>query len=110
MATTAKASLTSKRSTSSTLQPARFSAFCTAGTGAVVKRPGSWACAAWPATRATIFMPSFRATLSRVMTSAAAPETVTGVISRLKAPLSMAALALERLPMAYSSCASRVNW
>ena len=74
--TTAKASLISHRSTSSTDQPAFFSAFCMAGTGAVVNRPGSWAWAEWLTMRATIGRPSALATLSRVMTTAAAPSEI----------------------------------
>ena len=41
MGTTANASFTSQRSTSSTHQPIFARSFCAAGTGAVVKRPGA---------------------------------------------------------------------
>jgi hypothetical protein len=66
----------SHRSTSATSQPAFFSALRMAGTGAVVNRPGSWAWAAWLTTRATIGKPRRLATLSRVMTRAAAPSLI----------------------------------
>src|SRR5690606_2349185 len=86
IATTAKASLISKRSTSSTDQPARFSAFCTAGTGAVVKSAGSWAWAPCPTTRATTFRPSFSATEARVITRAAAPSLIEEALAAVIAP------------------------
>jgi hypothetical protein len=44
------------------------------GTGAVVNRPGSWAWAEWLTIRATMGRPMAFATLSRVITSAAAPS------------------------------------
>ena len=116
-----------------------------AGTGAVVNWDGAWAWAAWATTRARTGMPSALATLSRVITRAAAPSlieealaavmvpslakagfrvgilagsalagcssratvseplrvfTSTGAISRSKAPLSDACLALVRLATA----------
>ncbi len=76
IATTAKASFTSKRSTSFTPQPARSAPSGSPGPGRWVKRPGSWAWAAWPATRATMVMPSRFATDSRVITRAAAPSLI----------------------------------
>ena len=62
MATQAKASLTSNRSTSSTLQPAFSSALSIAPTGAVVNLAGSCAWAAWATMRATGFRPEASAT------------------------------------------------
>ena len=53
IATQAKASLTSNRSTSSTLHPARSSTFWIAGIGAVVKSAGACAWAAVATIRAT---------------------------------------------------------
>ena len=72
--TMAKASLTSHRSTSSGVQPAFFSAFCRAKTGAVVNRLGSWAWAAWATTRAMGVRPRAWAVDWRIITRAAAPS------------------------------------
>jgi hypothetical protein len=55
--TTAKASLTSQRSTSPTFQPALASSFWVAPTGAVVNQFGSCACIAWATMRASGFTP-----------------------------------------------------
>ncbi|MCY1514660.1 hypothetical protein D9M68_492090 [compost metagenome] len=155
MGTTAKASFTSHRSTSFTLQPVLAKSFCTAPTGAVENHSGCCACVAWPTMRASGLAPIFFACDSVIMTSAAAPSlideleaavmvpfsflnaglsvgilssltlpgpssmemtvspprpfTVTGVISSLKAPDSVAALARCTLAMAKASCCSRVK-
>ncbi len=86
MATTANASLTSNRSTSPTLQPARASAFFIAGTGAVVNWPGSWAWAPWPAMRAIGVRPSASAVEARISTSAAAPSEIEEALAAVIAP------------------------
>ena len=82
--TTANASFTSHRSTSSSPQPARLSAFCAADTGAVVNHSGSCACEPKPTSRAIGFAPVVRAVSAVASTSAAAPslsdEALAGVI------------------------------
>src|SRR4051812_18156049 len=78
IATQAKASLTSQRSTSSTDQPAFSSALRTAGTGAVVNRLGAWAWAAWATIRATGLAPRRSATDWRGVTGAGAAAPVGG--------------------------------
>ena len=62
--TTAKASLTSKRSTSETFQPARFRALWIAPTGAIVNHSGSCAWLACATMRATGVRPAFAAALA----------------------------------------------
>ncbi len=86
MATTAKASLTSNRSTSPTLQPALSRAFFTAGIGAVVNSAGSWAWAAWETMRATTVKPSLSATDWRVTTRAAAPSEIDEALAAVMVP------------------------
>ena len=153
--TTAKASLTSQRSTSLTVQPVFLNSLATAPTGAVENHSGCCACVAWPTMRAIGFAPIFFACDSVIMTSAAAPSlideleaavmvpfsflnaglsvgilssltlpgpssmaisvspprplTVTGTISSLNRPVSVAFLARSTLAMAKASCCSRVN-
>ena len=58
IATTAKASLISNRSTSPTLQPTLSSSLRIAGIGAVVNHGGSWLWVAWPLISARIGRPS----------------------------------------------------
>ena len=58
MATTAKASLISNRSTSLTLQPVLSSSLRIAGIGAVVNHCGSWLWVAWPLISASVGRPS----------------------------------------------------
>ena len=84
--TTAKASLTSQRSTSATLQPSRSISFRAAGTGAVGKRAGSWAWLACPSTRARTGSPRARASLSRISTSAAAPSEIEDELAAVTVP------------------------
>ena len=74
--TTAKASLTSHKSTSCTRQPVFASSFCTAPTGAVANQLGSWACMAWATIRASGVAPRRVAVDVRVSTSAAAPSLI----------------------------------
>ena len=108
MATTAKASLTSKRSTSSTLQPARSRACRMAGTGAVVKSPGSWAWAPWPAMRATGVRPRRSAVEARISTRAAAPSEIEEALAAVIAPsLAKAGFRVGILAgSAFSGCSS----
>ncbi len=86
IATTAKASFTSNRSTSSTDQPAFSSNLRIAGTGAVVKRDGSCAWAALATTVATTGSPKRSATLRRVITSAAAPSEMEELFAAVMVP------------------------
>src|SRR5665213_3028649 len=86
IATTAKASLTSHRSTSPALQPARFSALRIAGTGAVVNSPGAWAWAAWAAIRASGVRPRVSAVEARIRTIAAAPSEIEEALAAGIAP------------------------
>ncbi len=111
IATTAKASFTSQRSTSSARQPARSSAARMAGTGAVVKRPGSWAWAPCATIRATGVRPRRSAVLSRIITSAAAPSEMEEAFAAVIAPsLAKAGLSVGILAgSAVSGCSSRVT-
>ena len=74
--TTAKASLISKRSTSSAVQPVFSNSLRSAPTGAVVNQPGSWAWVLWPTTTASGARPSLSAVERRIITSAAAPSEI----------------------------------
>ena len=76
MATTAKASLISKRSTESLLQPVFSNSFFSAPIGAVGKSFGAAACVACATTRASGVAPRFSASLSRIRMSAAAPSEI----------------------------------
>ena len=76
MATQAKASFTSNRSTSSNVHPALSRQVWIAPTGAIVKSFGSCAWAAWATMRATGFSPFASATDWRVSTMAAAPSEI----------------------------------
>ena len=57
-----------------------------AGTGAVVNWAGSWAWAACATTRATMGRPSSLATLSRVITRAAAPSLMEEALAAVMVP------------------------
>ena len=72
--TTLKASLSSKKSMSATLIPARWAANGTALAGAVVNHSGSWAASAAPAMRARGLRPRALALSSDISTNAAAPS------------------------------------
>src|ERR1019366_1763990 len=72
--TTAKASLTSQRSTSRTPQPAFSSAFRAAATGAVVNQAGSCAYEPTEMILAIALQPRALAVSSQASTSAAAPS------------------------------------
>ncbi len=52
----------------------------------MVNRPGSWAWAAWDTMRATIGRPSALATLSRVITRAAAPSLIEDALAAVMVP------------------------
>ena len=84
--TTAKASLTSQRSTSSAAQPSRSRSFLAAGTGAVVKSPGAWAWEAWPITRARTGIPRASAASREAITSAAAPSLIEELLAAVTVP------------------------
>ncbi len=84
--TAAKASLTSHRSTSAGVHPARCSTLAIAPTGAVVNQAGSCACTAWARMRATGAMPSSRAVDARTSTSAAAPSEMLDEVAAVMVP------------------------
>ena len=86
IATTAKASLISKRSTSSTLQPTLSSSLRIAGIGAVVYQAGSWLWVAWALISARIGRPSRSACERRVRTSAAAPSALAEALAAVIVP------------------------
>ena len=103
--TTAKASLTSHRSTSFTPQPVFLNSLSTAPTGAVENHSGCCACVAWPTRRAIGLAPIFLACDAVVITSAAAPSLIDELEaavmvppSLLKAGLSVAILSSLTLP------------
>ena len=74
MATTANASLISKRSVDPASQPVFSKSLRIAPTGAVVNHCGSCECVAYPAMRASGAAPRRVAAESLIMTSAAAPS------------------------------------
>ena len=84
--TTAKASFTSHRSTSVTVQPALASSLCTAPTGAVANQLGAWACTACATTRASGRLPSCWAVLLRISTRAAAPSLMLELLAAVMVP------------------------
>src|SRR5439155_350672 len=88
IATTAKASLISNRSTSPTLQPILSNSLRMAGIGAVVNHCGSWLWVAWPLISASTGRPSRSASERFARMSAAAPsalaEEAAGVIGVLQ--------------------------
>ncbi len=84
--TAANASLTSQRSTSLTAQPAFFSTFSIAPTGAVVNQSGACAWTLWPTMRAIGLTPSRAAVDSRISTSAAAPSEMLDDVAAVIVP------------------------
>src|SRR4029077_9162549 len=104
MATTAKASLISNRSTSATLQPADFSTLFTAATGAIVNHSGASALLAQATSRATGLSPLSFAVAALESTSAAAPseieedEAAVTVPLAAKAGLSCGILEMSQVP------------
>ena len=104
IATMAKASLISNRSTSSTLQPTFLSSFSVAPIGATVNSLGWRLLVAWPRIRASGCRPRCCATLSRASTSAEAPSEIelalaaVTVPSFLNAGLSPGILSILALP------------
>src|SRR6266566_874807 len=86
IATTANASLISKRSTSPTLQPTLSSSFRIAGIGAVVNHCGSWLWVAWPLISARYDRPSRLARERLARTSAAAPSAFAEEAARVMVP------------------------
>ena len=86
IATTANASFTSNRSTSSTAHPAFSCTLRIAGTGAVANFAGSWAWAAVATTVAMIGKPCASATLRRVIINAAAPSETEEALAAVIVP------------------------
>src|SRR6056297_391180 len=86
MGTTAKASFTSQRSTSSLDQPSDCRSFCAAGTGAVVNQPGACAWLAWPMMRARMFSPRASAASREASRSAAAPSLIDEELAGVTVP------------------------
>ena len=84
--TTAKASFTSHRSTSSTAQPTLLSRSRTAGTGAVVNHFGACAHVACPTMRARAVNPWACAALSEASTKAAAPSDMDEAFAAVTVP------------------------
>ncbi len=86
MATTAKASLTSNRSTSPSAQPVRCIRRSTAPTGAVGNRFGASANDEWPRIAASGVKPRFSASDRRISTSAAAPSEIELALAAVTVP------------------------
>src|SRR6185312_5691478 len=86
IATAAKASLISNRSTWSLVQPASLSTFSMAPTGAVVNQRGSAAWLACATMRATGFSPFSLATSARARISAAAPSEIEDEFAAVTVP------------------------
>src|SRR5690606_20706309 len=86
MATQAKASLTSNRSTSPTFQPALASTASMAATGAVVNHSGAWEWVAWATTVASGVLPAAFADASDISTRAAAPSLIEEELAAVMLP------------------------
>src|SRR6516225_6392963 len=110
-ACTAKASFSSKRSTSWSFQPTFLSSACTALTGAIITHLGSTPLTAWPTTRAMGSVFNSLALSAEVTISAAAPSLVPGALPAVTVPPGLkAGLSLAKASRVVSARGDSSAW